>query len=192
MVINISDTDIIEEISNVPHGDETAVQRPSEMKISYQSSDTAQSGENLDHHSKSISKIHETAAPEIHSIPSQEKILTPEIKTPRLPKSKNKNLKPKNLMKKAFDNIISPVATYIHKTPLVPLIRNVTPQRPLVPCTSTPKPIQSALQPNVHRKENFELPFIAYKTAKETKIVGIQIYVFCHINKIEILDLNNL
>ncbi|XP_026318679.1 uncharacterized protein LOC113229339, partial [Hyposmocoma kahamanoa] len=106
---------------------------------------------------------------EIYYTPSHEKNHVSLFKTPGIPVSQKKFQTPST--KRSFQHVVSPVATYINKCPVVPLVKDVRPKKPLVATSSIPKPIKSVLKAN--NKENVKLPSFAYKAAKETKMIDI-------------------
>lgn len=115
----------------------------------------------------------EERQPDIYATPSTElRNKTPLFKTPGNPVShKKRSCTP---LKKSFQHIVSPVASYIKQSPVVPLYTDIRPKKPLPGPSSIPKPIKNAknaTRMNPNNKENVKLPSIAYKTAKETKVV---------------------
>lgn len=68
-----------------------------------------------------------------------------------------------------YDYIKSPVASYIRDGPQVPLMKDVRPKRPLPGSSAIPKFVKSPIRSN---KENINLPHLAYRSAKETKVVS--------------------
>lgn len=117
-----------------------------------------------------ITPTKQNITPGIYSTPTQEIIHPSVFKTPGIPASQKRFQTP---TKRSFQHVVSPVATYINKGPVVPLVKNVRPKKPLVGSSAIPKPIKSALKANLNNKENNNLPFFAYRAAKETKTVGI-------------------
>lgn len=118
-----------------------------------------------------ITPTKQNITPGIYSTPLQERIHPSVFKTPGLPAPQNRFQTPAT--KRSFQHVVSPVATYINKSPVAPLVKNVRPKKPLVRSSAIPKPIKSALKANSNNKENNNLPCFAYRAAKETKMVGI-------------------
>lgn len=106
----------------------------------------------------------------IYSIPSQESNRPSTIKTPEIPVSQKKNF---TSTETSLQRVVSPVATYIEKRKVVPLIKNVRSKKALVARSAIPLPIKSTLKANLYNKENIKLPYFAYKAAKATITVGI-------------------
>ncbi|KAM3967573.1 uncharacterized protein ACR2FA_010931 [Aphomia sociella] len=109
---------------------------------------------------------------------SEKKVKTPCIfKTPGNPVSLKKT--PFNSAKKTpsrsktFDHIASPVASYINNCPVVPLLKDVRPSKPLPGPSSIPKFVKVKQQSKPCNKENVNLPSIAYKSAKKTKVIAV-------------------
>lgn len=108
------------------------------------------------------------------STPSTEIKQSKEVMTPKNPIPKKNNtpsLKKTPGKTNAFQHITSPVASYIKNSPQVPLLRDVRPKKPLSGTSSIPKFIKNTN--NEKGKENVLLPAIAYKNAKETKMVNM-------------------
>lgn len=92
-------------------------------------------------------------------------------KTPSTTPAKNE---PTNKIKK-YHYISSPVASYIYNTPQVPLVKDVHPKKPLPSssCTlSVSKSTTSHHGVKSSNKENINLPFVVYKSAKKTRVVS--------------------
>ncbi|KAJ2947816.1 hypothetical protein O0L34_g9604 [Tuta absoluta] len=121
----------------------------------------------------------------IFTTPSSElKTRTPLFKTPGNPPSNRKMVTPKK-----YQNVASPVATYIRNSPQVPLLKDVYPKKPLPAVSSIPKLSRQIARPNMGNKENIKqdkvkaikpekqecvkLPAVAYRNAKETKVIDI-------------------
>ncbi|XP_026758856.2 uncharacterized protein LOC113518232 isoform X2 [Galleria mellonella] len=112
---------------------------------------------------------------------SGQKIKTPGIfKTPvsRNPVSHKKALlssvKKIPSRTKSFDHIASPVASYIKNCPVVPILTEVHPTKPLPGPSSIPKLVKGKVPNKPCNKENVNanLPSIAYKNAKQTKVMA--------------------
>lgn len=87
-------------------------------------------------------------------------------------------IKPSSSLKKtssksnAYQHISSPVASYIKNCPIVPLVKDVHPKKPLhslshIPKLKTHGPVFSS------NKENVNLPSVAYKSAKNMKVIDL-------------------
>lgn len=72
----------------------------------------------------------------------------------------------------AYEHISSPVASYIKNCPIVPLVKDVHPKKPLPGPSSIPK-FKNNVAVKASNKENINLPSVAYKSAKKTKVVCI-------------------
>ncbi|XP_011561016.3 uncharacterized protein LOC105391252 [Plutella xylostella] len=124
-------------------------------------------------------KIMEKIKPENDSFstPAESKIKTPIFKTPaNIPSHKKpaaSSTKKTPLKSNAYQHIKSPIASYINKTPQVPLVKDVRPMKPLPGPSSIPKIMKTASKGNSINKENINLPSIAYRSAKETKLIDI-------------------
>lgn len=201
----VNTNDITEQISNEPNYDPEIIQTIPPYIIEIQDTDQTEVVkvvENLQQSIESPNKpadtknllapeanaaksdfftpIKQKTTPEIYSTPSQERIHTPIFKTPGIPVSQKKFQTPST--KRSFQHVVSPVATYINKCPVVPLVKDVTPKKPLITSSAIPKPIKIALKPNLKNKENIKLPSFAYKAAKETKMVGMSLSFVIHIH----------
>lgn len=81
----------------------------------------------------------------------------------------------------AYQHITSPIAFYINKCPQVPLIKDVHLKKPLNNSTSISKVTHTPKEHKTSNKENISLPSVAYKSAKETKMVCIHFVFHFHI-----------
>ncbi|KAF9421604.1 hypothetical protein HW555_002537 [Spodoptera exigua] len=100
------------------------------------------------------------------------------FKTPAQPTSLKKpsatSLKKTPSRSNAYQHISSPVASYIKNCPIVPLVKDVHPKKPLPGTSSIPKIIKNTLPATKpSNKENVNLPSVAYKSAKKTKVIDI-------------------
>ncbi|KAI5640511.1 hypothetical protein NE865_07056 [Phthorimaea operculella] len=124
-----------------------------------------------------------TPKQDIFKTPSSElKTRTPVFKTPGNPTSNKKLITPRK-----YQNVASPVATYIRNSPQIPLLKDVYPKKPLPGVSSIPKLSRQIPRPNVGNKENLKqekvkvvkaeecikLPAVAYRNAKETKVIDV-------------------
>ncbi|CAG9796666.1 unnamed protein product [Diatraea saccharalis] len=111
---------------------------------------------------------------------SQSSLVTPStnlkqnelFKTPKNPFSQKKpstsSLKRTPSKNNAYQHIASPIASYIKNCPVTPLVKEVRPMRPLPGTSSIPKYVSSVKS---SCKENIDLPPVAYKSAKKTKVI---------------------
>ncbi|GBP21984.1 hypothetical protein EVAR_18625_1 [Eumeta japonica] len=115
----------------------------------------------------------------VNPFANQNKILdNAAFKTPaKLPIVKSNlvsSLKKTSKKCKKFEHIASPIAAYIKNSPQVPLLKEVKPKKQLVAVSGIPKfkdTLNSFKQTN---KENVNLPEIAYRSAKKTKVIDNQ------------------
>lgn len=111
----------------------------------------------------------------VYTLKSSERKLRPPstntsmFKTPGNSVSQKRMLTP---LKKQFEHVASPVASYINDSPVVPLLKNVRPKKPLHGTSFIPQPIKNPSKLNACNKENQNLPSTAYRCAKETKVVS--------------------
>lgn len=115
--------------------------------------------------------FNEIATPSSSSITSK----TPVFKTPAsrtMKKPYTPRLTPGR--SNAYQHISSPIASYIKNCPQVPLVKDVHPKKPLPGGSSIPKFIghPSQVVKMNKNKENMNLPSVAYKSAKKTKVVS--------------------
>ncbi|XP_075971773.1 uncharacterized protein LOC142973696 [Anticarsia gemmatalis] len=100
----------------------------------------------------------------------------PIFKTPAQPLSLKKpsatSLKKTPSKSNAYQHISSPVASYIKNCPIVPLVKDVHPKKPLPGPSSIPK-LKSSVPIKSSNKENVNLPSVAYKSAKKTKLIDL-------------------
>lgn len=189
--------DIVEQISKKRHDDQEAIQSIPSYAMDIRNNHQTEGVQHVENLAQKIERPHKPAdaanvlasaanvantelftvstkqktTHEIFTISSQERFLTPISKTPGIPVSQKKFQK--HSKKSSFGHIISPVSAYIHNSPVVPLVTNVYPKKPLIAFSDIPEPIKSVMKPNFNNKENFrELPFVAYKAAKETLMVS--------------------
>lgn len=78
----------------------------------------------------------------------------------------------------AYQHITSPVAFYIRNCPQVPLIKDIHLKKPLTNASSIPKMATTPKENKINNKENILLPSVAYKSAKQTKMVYAIIKIF--------------
>ncbi|KAJ8735507.1 hypothetical protein PYW07_007127 [Mythimna separata] len=122
---------------------------------------------------KSAHQLHKYT--ESHTTPRDIK-LKPTFKTPAQPLSVKKpsetSLKKTPSRSNAYQHISSPVASYIKNCPIAPLVKDVHPKKPLPGTSSIPKFVKSlpTAKPN---KENINLPSVAYKSAKQTRVIDV-------------------
>lgn len=121
-----------------------------------------------------------TSRPDAYATPSTGS-KTP-FKTPGNPVHKKTTYTPS---KKPFQHVMSPVAFYINSCTQVPLVKNVQPKKLLPGTSSIPKLVKSTPKTNLCNKENVSLPSIAYRSAKETKVVCIIYLLYTHQNVIQ-------
>lgn len=72
-----------------------------------------------------------------------------------------------------YKHIKSPIATYIKKSIQVPMVTNICPKKTLAGCAESSKIPKLVKPPNKQDKENTALPTVAYKSAKNTKVVQV-------------------
>lgn len=106
------------------------------------------------------------------------------FKTPANPSALKKSCKTLSAKKtpnkiQAYDHITSPIASYIKNSPQVPLITDIRPKKPLPVTSAIPKFVKAPTTKN--NKENVDLPALAYRCAKETKVVSHLIMHFIRI-----------
>lgn len=102
----------------------------------------------------------------------------PIFKTPAQPTSLKKpsatSLKKTPSRSNAYQHISSPVASYIKNCPIVPLVKDVHPKKPLPGTSSIPKIVKNTLPvAKPSNKENVNLPSVAYKSAKKTRVIDM-------------------
>ncbi|XP_053612741.1 uncharacterized protein LOC128676581 [Plodia interpunctella] len=101
---------------------------------------------------------------------------TPVFKTPHIPistrKTPHSSVKKQMTKSNIYKNVASPVASYINNCPVVPLIKEVRPTKPLPGHSAIPKFVKSN-QSKLSNKENVKLPTVAYKSAKKTEVIDI-------------------
>ncbi|CAB3239904.1 unnamed protein product [Arctia plantaginis] len=101
----------------------------------------------------------------------------PVFKTPAQPLSLKKPSvtslkKTPSYKSNAYEHISSPVASYIKNCPIVPLVKDVHPKKPLPGPSSIPK-FKNHVAVKASNKENINLPSVAYKSAKKTKVIDL-------------------
>ncbi|RVE39882.1 hypothetical protein evm_015468 [Chilo suppressalis] len=98
------------------------------------------------------------------------------FKTPKNPLSQKKpsatSLKKTPSRSNVYQHIASPVASYIKKCPVTPLVKDVRPMKPLPGMSSIPKFVKIPPPSKSSSKENINLPPVAYKSAKTTRVVS--------------------
>ncbi|KAJ8736418.1 hypothetical protein PYW08_007074 [Mythimna loreyi] len=103
--------------------------------------------------------------------------LKPIFKTPAQPLSLKKpsatSLKKTPSRSNAYQHISSPVASYIKNCPIAPLVKDVHPKKPLPGTSSIPKFVKNLPQAKPSNKENINLPSVAYKSAKKTRVIDV-------------------
>ncbi|XP_047024251.1 uncharacterized protein LOC124633156 [Helicoverpa zea] len=113
---------------------------------------------------------------EDHSTPRETKH-KPIFKTPSQPLSLKKpsatSLKKTPGRSNAYQHISSPVASYIKNCPIAPLVKDVHPKKPLPGTSSIPKFVKHAPPAKPSNKENVNLPSVAYKSAKKTRVIDM-------------------
>uniref|UniRef100_A0A2A4JD45 Uncharacterized protein n=1 Tax=Heliothis virescens TaxID=7102 RepID=A0A2A4JD45_HELVI len=101
----------------------------------------------------------------------------PIFKTPSQPLSLKKpsatSLKKTPGRSNAYQHISSPVASYIKNCPIAPLVKDVHPKKPLPGTSSIPKFVKHAPPAKPSNKENVNLPSVAYKSAKKTRVIDV-------------------
>lgn len=100
-----------------------------------------------------------------------------ELKTPAYPSTSKKinkltSIKRTPLKSNLYDHITSPIASYIKNSPQVPFFKDIHPNKPLPALSAIPKLVKAPTQAK-NNKENVNLPSLAYKSAKETKVVSL-------------------
>lgn len=128
---------------------------------------------------KSVMKkpLTEFVTPSSSSVTSK----TPIFKTPAYPSTLKKPSTPRMTPGRtnAYQHITSPIASYIKNCPQSPLVKDVHPKKPLPGGSHIPKfvrnPSHGKIQLNKN-KENINLPSVAYKNAKKTKVVS-KVYI---------------
>ncbi|KAJ0182578.1 hypothetical protein K1T71_001947 [Dendrolimus kikuchii] len=70
-----------------------------------------------------------------------------------------------------YQDIMSPVAAYIHQSPQTPLVQNVHHKKTLTGLSLIPQLGRNYIKPA--NKENIKLPLIAYRSAKVTKLIDL-------------------
>lgn len=105
----------------------------------------------------------------------------PIFKTPAHPLSSKKpsatSLKKTPSRLNAYQHISSPVASYIKNCPIAPLMKDVHPKKPLPGPSSIPKMVKNPASAKPSNKENVNLPSVAYKSAKKTRVVSTQSFM---------------
>lgn len=105
----------------------------------------------------------------------------PMFKTPAQPASIKKpsstSLKKTPSRSNAYQHISSPVASYIKNCPIAPLVKDVHPKKPLPGSSSIPKFVKNLPSAKPNNKENVNLPSVAYKSAKKTRVVSYHFHI---------------